>query len=77
MKKEKENIEEVKKLKIQGLQNQINEIKKWREQKKNIKEMNQYFENITKMKKELDNLKISNFRNEIQNSINDIIIQIW
>jgi len=78
VKKEKENIEEVKKLKIEELQNQINEIKKGREQKKKIKEMNnklcQYFENITKIKMKFDELKINKYINEIQNKImNDII----
>jgi len=74
--KEKNN-EEIKKLKIEELQNQINETKKRREQKKKIKEMNnkifQNFENISKMKKELDDLKISYFINEIKKkNINDI-----
>jgi len=80
VKKEKENIEEVKKLKIEELQNQINEIKKGREQKKKVKEMNnklcQYFENITKMKMEFDELKINKYLNEIQNKIMNEIIPL-
>ena len=77
--KEKKNesdvksIEEIKKLKIEELQNQINEIKNRRIQKKKINEMNNklynYYENIMKYKKELDDLKVINFINEIQNKI--------
>lgn len=67
------NIEEIKKLKIEELQNQIDEVKKRREQKKKIMEMNsklcQNVENIIKIKKELVDLKISNFINEIQNKV--------
>jgi len=74
---EVKNIEEDKNLKIKELEDQINEIKKRREQKKIIKEINkisQNFENIKIKKKELDELKISKFINEIQNkNINDIM----
>ena len=71
--KEKKNESEVKnnekdkKLKIKELQNQINEIKKRREQKKKIQEMNNKLSQYLKKKKELDELKISNFINEILN----------
>ena len=77
---EMKSIEETKRLKIEELQNQINEIKKRREQKKKEKEMNnkfcKYFENIIKYKKELDDLKIINFINEIQNNINNNIMPL-
>mgnify|MGYP003571393531 CR=1 FL=1 len=72
---EVKNIEEDKNLKIKELEDQINEIKKRREQKKIIKEINkisQNFENIKIKKKELDELKISKFINEIQNKISMI-----
>ena len=77
-KSEVKNNEEDKTLKIKELEEQINEIKKRREHKKNIiKEINkifQNFENIIIKKKELYDLKISNFINEIQNKIiNDIM----
>jgi len=79
--KEKKNgsdvksIEKDKKPKIEELQNQINEIKKRREQKQKVKEMIfRYFENINNTKKELDDLKIRNLISEIQDkAINDII----
>ena len=58
-------IEEIKKLKIEELQNQINEIKKRREQKKKIKGMNNILSEYLKKKKELNDLKINNFINEI------------
>ena len=75
--KEKGN-EEIKKLKMEELEKQINEIKKRRQQKEKIKDMNnklsKNIENIIKMKKELDNLKINNFMNEFKNKIiKDII----
>ena len=64
-----------KKLKIEELQNQINEIKNRREQNQKVKEMIfRHFENINNTKKELDDLKIRNLISEIQDkAINDII----
>ena len=70
---EVKSIEEIKKIKIEDLQNQINGIKKRREQKKKIKEMNNILSEYIKKKKELDELKINNFINEILNkNINNI-----
>ena len=62
-----------KKLKIEELQNQINEIKNRREQNQKVKEMIfRHFENINNTKKELDDLKIRNLISEIQDkAIND------
>jgi len=68
-KSKEKGYEKTKKLKIEELEKQINEIKKRREQKEMNNKIFKNIENITKMKKELDDLKINNFINEFKNKI--------